>query len=291
MLKSMTGFGRAEELIENYHISVQIKSVNHRFADFNIRLPRYYSFLEDKLRKDAMTAISRGKVEINISIEQKEDTDYEVSLNHAVATSYLKALRSLGELNLPDDVTISTLAKFNDVLNITYKEVDETFIYQIVSAVFQKALNGFMQMRREEGARLEKNLEEHLSSILNEVNAIEARSPETVKEYQQRLTERIMDVLSDTSVDESRILTEAAIYADKVAVDEEIVRLRSHTAAFSAAIKSNQPIGKKLDFIVQEMNREANTIGSKASDLSIAGRVVELKATIEKIREQIQNIE
>ena len=140
----MTGFGRAEELIENYHISVQIKSVNHRFADFNIRLPRYYSFLEDKLRKDAMTAISRGKVEINISIEQKEDTDYEVSLNHAVAASYLKALRSLGELNLPDDVTISTLAKFNDVLNITYKEVDETFIYQIVSTVFQKALNGFV---------------------------------------------------------------------------------------------------------------------------------------------------
>lgn len=291
MLKSMTGFGRAEELIESYYISVQIKSVNHRFADFNFRLPRYYGFLEDKLRKDAINAINRGKVEINISIEQKEAMDYEISLNRPVAVSYLKALRSLNDLELKDDITVSALAKFDDVLNITYKEVDEAHIYEIVSVVFKKALDAFIKMRLEEGARLEKNINGHLDTILDEVTAVEARSPETVKEYQSRLKERISEVLSDTSIDESRILTEAAIYADKVAVDEEVVRLKSHVKAFSDAIKSNKPVGKKLDFIVQEMNREANTIGSKATDISIAGHVVELKSTIEKIREQIQNIE
>lgn len=291
MLKSMTGFGRAEAVVDHYHISVQIKSVNHRFADFSFRIPRYYQFLEDKLRKDALKVISRGKVECNLTIEQKEDTDYEVTPNRTVAVHYLQALRALGELGIPDDITISTLAKFNDVLNISYKEIDENYLYTIVSGVFQQALSGFMQMREDEGNRLSENLKEHLSSIIYEVNAIEARSPETVKEYQARLYQKMLDVLSDTAIDDTRILTEAAIFADKVSVDEEVVRLKSHVAAFKDAMQSSQPIGKKLDFIVQEMNREANTIGSKANDLTIAGHVVELKSTIEKIREQIQNIE
>lgn len=291
MLKSMTGFGRHEELIDGFHIQAQIKSVNHRYSDFTIKSPRYYAFLEDKLRNLAMEDIARGKVEIVLTIDKKENDDKIITLDRSVAQGYIDALRSLTEYGLKDDLTVSALADFQDIFNIEYKEIDEEQITDLASVVFKKAMAEFLEMRRTEGLRLEESLKQHLDSLLDIVTVIEKRSPETLEEYRCRLCNKIEEVLQDKNIDESRILTEVAIFADKVAVDEETVRLRSHVTAFRNAMETDQPIGKKLDFIVQEMNRETNTIGSKANDIEISGLVVEMKSIIEKIREQIQNIE
>ncbi len=291
MLKSMTGFGRHEELIDGFHIQAQIKSVNHRYSDFTIKSPRYYAFLEDKLRNLAMEDIARGKVEILLTIDKKENDDKIITLDHTVAQGYIDALRSLTEYGLKDDLTVSALADFQDIFNIEYKEIDEEQITALASTVFKKAMAEFLEMRRTEGLRLEESLNQHLDSLLDIIATIEKRSPETLEEYRCRLCNKIEEVLADKNIDESRILTEVAIFADKVAVDEETVRLRSHVTAFKNAIETDQPIGKKLDFIVQEMNRETNTIGSKANDIEISALVVEMKSIIEKIREQIQNIE
>ncbi len=291
MLKSMTGFGRAEELIDGYLIKVQLKSVNHRYSDFTIKTPRYYAFLEDKIRNAAMQGISRGKVEILVSLEQKESDDREITLNRPVAEGYIKALKELSGLGVFDDLSISSMVRLNDIFDVEYKEIDEDKITDMTLVVFNKALSAFVEMRTEEGRRLEENLKEHLKDLLKEVDFIEKRSPEFVVEYRDKLRKKLEEILENRAVDESRIITEAAIFADKTSVDEEMVRLKSHVCAFENAMKADEPMGKKLDFIVQEMNREANTTGSKCNNAEIAAHVVELKSIIEKIREQIQNIE
>ncbi|MBO5364430.1 MAG: YicC family protein [Clostridia bacterium] len=291
MLKSMTGFGRCEEVIEGFSVQVQIKSVNHRYSDFTIKTPRRYSFLEEHLRALAMTSIARGKVEVLLSLEREDAGDTSIALDKPVAEGYLNALRELDEYGLKDDLTMSSMIGLHDIFRVKQEELDEELLIRIVTEVFRKALAEFIEMRKAEGARLEENLRQHLAALLDEVSQIEEKSPASVEAYRERLRNRIQEVLADKQVDESRILTEAAIFADKVAVDEETVRLRSHEKAFSAAMKTDQPIGKKLDFIVQEMNRESNTIGSKCNDIAVAEHVVELKSIIEKIREQIQNIE
>lgn len=291
MLRSMTGFGRCEEVIEGFSIQVQIKSVNHRYSDFTIKTPRFYTFLEDKLRTLAMNSIARGKVEILLNLEKQASDDKVITLDRSAAEGYMNALRLLTEYGLKDDLSLSSMTDFHDIFRIEYKETDEAHLSELVAGVFQKALEEFSQMRCTEGARLEESLRQHLSALLHEVEAVEIRSPQCVEAYRQRLRAKLQEVLSETSVDENRILTETALFADKTAVDEETVRLRSHIAAFETAMQTQQPIGKKLDFIVQEMNREANTIGSKGNDMEIAAHVVEMKSIIEKIREQIQNIE
>lgn len=291
MLKSMTGFGRAEQLIEGYLIKIQIKSVNHRYSDFTIKVPRYYSFLEDKIRNAAMQSISRGKVEILVSIEQKESDDKEITLNRTVAEQYVKAIKSLADFEVKDDLSMSAMIGLSDIFDVEYKDIDEEKITELVIAVFDAALKEFVAMREEEGKRLEENINQHLSALLAEVGEIEKKSPACVVEYRDKLRTKLEEILKDRTVDETRVITEAAIFADKISVDEETVRLKSHVCAFKNTMSANEPVGKKLDFIVQEMNREANTTGSKCNDAEVASHVVELKSIIEKIREQIQNIE
>ncbi len=294
MIKSMTGFGRAETVFnETYEVSVQIKAVNHRYADYNIKTPRIYSFLEEHIRSRLAGSISRGKVEVYISISKIEDDNKQVKLNKTLAESYISSLRELSEFGLSDDISMSTLSAFGDIFDIEYKEIDEDAVKSAIDEALGIALDGFIAMRISEGEQLKKSILEHLDSLAEHTDAVEKRSPQTVIEYQERLRKRLNDTLAEigASADESRILTEAAIFADKVAVDEETVRLKSHIKAFKAALEDNTPIGKKLDFIVQEMNRETNTIGSKCNDIELTRHVVEMKSTIEKIREQIQNIE
>lgn len=291
MLRSMTGFGRSEQLIDGYLIKIQIRSVNHRYSDISVNVPRYYAFLEDKIRNAALTAISRGKVEINVNVECKANDDKQITLNKTAAGGYITALRELTQFGVKDDLSVSAMVNLNGIFDVEYKEVDEDKIEELVLTVFDNALSGFIAMRADEGKRLEENLKGHLSDLLGEVEIVEKRSPECVEEYRERLRRKLEKVLVDYSADEGRIITEAAIFADKTAVDEEIVRLRSHVSAFEKTMAADEPVGKKLDFIVQEMNREANTIGSKCSDAETASYVVELKSIIEKIREQIQNIE
>ena len=291
MLKSMTGFGRCETVAEGFEIKIQIKSVNHRYSDFTIKTPRYYTFLEDKLRTLAAQSISRGKVEVILSIAKKESDDKVITLDRPVAEGYINALRGAENLGVEDDLSLSVISRFPDVFRIETKEIDEEQIFRLVSDAFNLALNEFIEMRKTEGARLEEALRQYLSDLLDQVKEIEERSPKCVEEHRERLRTKLMEILEDRSVDEARILTEAAIFADKIAVDEETVRLRSHIKAFGDAMDTEAPIGKKLDLIVEEMNRETNTIGSKANDFEAASHVVEMKSIIEKIREQIQNIE
>lgn len=291
MLKSMTGFGRCDVLLDGYHVQIQIKSVNHRYSDITIKAPRHCAFLEDKLKSLALSSIARGKVDILLSLEQEQADDKIITLEEATAEGYLNALRSLTRYGLTDDLTVSSLAQFHDIFHISYKEADEEKILQVVTHAFEQALTEFMAMRIQEGSNLESSLRQHLVALEQEIAFIEDFSPRCVDTYRDRLRAKLEEVLADTTIDENRILTEAAIFADKTAVDEETVRLRSHIKAFETALASEQPIGKKLDFIVQEMNRETNTIGSKANDLTLASHVVEMKSLIEKIREQIQNIE
>lgn len=291
MLKSMTGFGRCEEVIEGFSISLQMKSVNHRYSDFTIKTPRRYGFLEEPLRTLAMNSIARGKVEILLSLEKENAGDTTVILDEAVAEGYINALRGLKKYRLKDDLKLSSTVSFHDIFRTKQEAVDEELLLKIVTEAFQKALKEFIAMREAEGQRLLGSLKEHLNALLSEVAEIEKHTPEHIEAYRERLRNKIREVLEDKQIDESRILTEAAIFADKIAVDEETVRLRSHVKAFLSAVETDKPIGKKLDFIVQEMNRESNTIGSKCNDITIAEHVVEMKSLIEKIREQIQNIE
>lgn len=294
MIKSMTGFGRAENVIdERYEIKIQLKSVNHRYADFMIKVPRIYAFLEEFVRAKLSKSISRGKVEAYITINKLSGDDKEVKLNEDLAKSYIENLRKMSCYGITDDISISTIAGFNDIFDICYSEIDEEGMIKIISPVLDEALKNFLSMRENEGNRLKDSIISHLESLKTHVLAVEKRSPESLKEYEERLKKRLLDTLGafDISVDEARVLTEVAIFADKTAVDEETVRLKSHINEFSHTLTLDEPIGKKLDFIVQEMNRETNTIGSKANDIELTKHVVEMKSIIEKIREQIQNIE
>ncbi len=292
MIRSMTGFGRAQEIIDGMSISVEIKSVNHRYFDFSSRVPRIYGFLDEKLKTYIQSNISRGKTECYVQIEALEIEDCIVSVNHSLAAGYIAALKEIGErYGLRDDISVSSVAKYHDIFSVHKSEADEERIWSAVKTVTDKALASFVSMREREGERLKDDILSRCDTILSLVSYIEERSPETVKEYNAKLLERMRTVLEDVQVDEQRILTEAAIFADKIAVAEETVRLRSHISQMHEFMESEIAIGRKMDFLIQEFNREANTIGSKAQDTEIAKRVIDIKAEIEKIREQVQNIE
>lgn len=292
MLKSMTGFGRFDGIVDGYHVIVEIKSVNHKYFEFSSRITRGYGFLEEKLMSFTQRRISRGKVDMYVSIDNYEEGDVQVVVNHSLAKGYIAALKELGETNgIGGNISFDSIARYPDVLSVHKAPEDEEKVWNVVSQAADKAIESFINMRALEGQRLFSDVMGRLDKILSIVEKIEVRSPATVKEYREKLENRLKEILQDRSIDDARILTEAAIFADKVAVDEETVRLRSHINQFRKFAESSEAIGRKMDFLVQEMNRETNTIGSKAGDSEIAYMVVDIKAEIEKIREQIQNIE
>ena len=292
MIRSMTGYGRAQEIWEGREITVEIRSVNHRFFEFSSRVPRAYAYLEEKLKSLLQSRSARGKVEAAVTVVTLEGESSDVQINNALAAEYLDALRQMGRtLGIQDDVTVSALARFGDIFVVRRAQEDMDQIWELVRQVAQKALDGFVAMREVEGNRLRADLENRLAAIGTLVGQVEEQSPRTVANYRARLTQKMNEVLGQAGIDEQRILAEAAIFADHIAVDEETVRLRSHLKAFGEIMDSGQAVGRKLDFLVQEMNREANTIGSKGQDVEVARMVVEIKSEIEKIREQIQNIE
>lgn len=292
MLKSMTGYGRREAVTDGKKILVEIKSVNHRYSDYNIKVQRHLGFLEDKIRKHVSSAITRGKVDIYLNVENFETADKEIRLNREIARNYIEVLHELrDEFGLKDDITVSNVARNSDIFQTERVEEDEEQLWNTVKTVLDCALGDFVAMREREGERIEKDLCDRIEYMRTLVTKIDERSPQTVQEYSDRLYEKIKEVLDGRGIDEARILTEVAIYADKVAVNEETVRLTSHFEEFDNIIGSGEPAGRRLDFLIQEINREVNTIGSKASDIEIAKTVVTLKGEIEKLREQIQNIE
>lgn len=292
VLKSMTGYGRCEAIEGGKKILCEIKSVNHRYSDYSIKVPKYYGFLEDRVRKFVSDYISRGKVDIYIGIESFEQADKEIHVNTELAKNYLNALRELrDELGLTDDISVMNLARYPDIFIAEQKEEDEEEIWASVKKVLEPAAKSFAAMREREGERIRCDLEQRVEYMKTIAAKIEERSPETVAEYRSRLYDKLKEILDGKEIDEARILTEAAIFADKVAVNEELVRLASHFDEFYAITASGEPAGRKLDFLIQEINREINTTGSKANDIEIAKLVVELKAETEKLREQIQNIE
>ena len=292
MVRSMTGYGRCEANVDGRDISVEIKSVNHRYFEINTRVTRGYSFLEDKLKKYLQTRISRGKVDVFVTIGASDNEAAEVTVNHSLASGYINALREIAEkYGLPDDITVTSVARYNDIFSVHKQAEDEEKVWNDLLPILDSALSDFISMREAEGERMKADVSNRAETIIGIVGEIEERSPQTVIEYKAKLTERINELLENSTVDEDRIATEAAIFADKIAVDEETVRLRSHFVQMNDILSGGGPIGRKLDFIVQEMNREANTIGSKVTDAQLAHKVVDIKAELEKIREQIQNIE
>ncbi|MBE6790214.1 MAG: YicC family protein [Ruminococcaceae bacterium] len=292
MVKSMTGYGRAVETIGSMTITVEIKSVNHRYFEFNSKVYRQYSFIEDKLKALVNSVVSRGKVDCFVQIENEESEACVVQVNHSLVSGYLNAFKEISEKHgLEPDDTFELLLSKSDIFTIHKAPADEDAIWEAVSQVTKSALDAFVSMRTVEGEKLMNDVLSRADVILENVAFIEERSPETVKERNEKLKKRISELLNDANVDEQRLLTEAAIFADKVAVAEETVRLRSHVDQLRSFFKSEKPIGKEMDFLIQEFNREANTIGSKASDIEISRKVIAIKSEIEKIREQIQNIE
>lgn len=292
MIKSMTGFGRAQETVDGMTVTVELKSVNHRYFEFTAKVPRTYGFLEEKLKSFLNARVSRGKMECYVSIENLEESDMEVVVNPSIAKGYVDALRTLSEtFGLKEDYSAISIAKFPDVLTLRKAPADEEKVWNAVQKVTELAVERFVTMRETEGEKLRADILSKADTILEHVAFVESRSPQTVREYHEKLRQRMEELLENTQVDEQRLLTEAAIFADKVAVDEETVRLRSHISQLREFLNADEPIGRKLDFLVQEMNRESNTIGSKAQDVEIAKRVIAIKAEVEKIREQVQNIE
>ena len=292
MIQSMTGFGRCQKTLGSRDITVEIKAVNHRYLEFSSRLPRSLGFIEDKLKAQVQSRIARGKVEVSVTVAEQKGSASRVTLNEGLALSYLEELRIFARKNgLTDDLTLSDFCRLPDLFTTRMAEVGEDALWRDISETADGALDSFIAMRRREGEKLSADLAAKLYNILTLVEAVERRSPETVEAYRQRLYKKLGELLADRQIDDSRVLTEAALFADKVAVDEETVRLRSHIDQFRHILTLEEPVGRKLDFLVQEMNREANTIGSKAQDAEMARIVVELKSEIEKVREQIQNIE
>lgn len=292
MIKSMTGYGSAKGTSGKLKITVELRSVNNRFLDCSVRIPRVYTALEDVIKARVGKSISRGKVEVLVSVDFSEADDVEISVNESVADAYVAAVRRLSEkYAIPNDLTALSLARMQDVLSVQKAESDMDELGRDVSAILGEAIADFDKMRVREGARLREDVLAHLDEVERLKDLVVERSPKTVGEYREKLLKRMREVLDSASVDESRIVTEAAIFADKTAVDEETVRLTSHISQLRGFMEADGPIGKKADFLVQEFNREANTIGSKGNDVEIARIVVDLKSEIEKIREQIQNIE
>ena len=293
VIKSMTGYGRAREELHKRDITVEVRSVNNRYLDCTVKMPRMYAFAEDAVKQRVQKAISRGKVDVFITVDASAADVAKVAVNRELAAQYATALNELAEVCGPTayKVTPEQLARFPDVLTVTKADEDLETVSADLCQVLDEALAAYNAMRAVEGEKLAEDIGNRLSNIEQYTSQVEARSPETVAEYRQKLTARMQEVLQSTTIDPQRILTEAAIYADKVAVDEETVRLRSHVAQLRTMIVSDEPMGRKMDFLIQEVNRESNTIGSKCNDVAIAQIVVGLKAEVEKMREQVQNVE
>ena len=292
MVLSMTGYGRAHRLLAGRDITVEIKSVNHRYFEYTSRLPRAYSFLDDEIKKRLAAAFSRGEVEVALLVQNAGAKESEIRVNMDTASGYLSALRTMAkELGVQDDVSAATLARFGDIFSQVKPAESEEEAKEAVLSVLEEALGTFLQMRGAEGEKLREDILARLDTVEKLVQEVEQNSAGRVEAYRERLYQRLRTVLEDQNIEEARILQEAAIYADKTAVDEETVRLHSHIRQYRQILDGPSPMGKKLDFLTQELNREVNTIGSKAGDLSITRLVVDMKNEIEKIREQIQNIE
>ncbi len=292
MLKSMTGYGRGEGIVETRHIVFELKSVNHKFFEINPRVTRGYQFLEDRLKTYLHERISRGKVDLFLQIENLGESSVEVEVNHSLAAGYYRALSELQErYSLPDGPSLELLCRYQDIFTVHKAPEEEEAVWRQVLEIAAPTVDSFLRMREAEGERLRADIMEKAGNILSLVDKVEELAPGTVAEYRERLQGRIQELLSDSRFDEQRVLTEVAVFADKVAVDEETVRLRSHFAQLEKLANSDGPAGRKIDFLVQEMNREANTIGSKSQNTEIAYLVVDIKSEIEKIREQVQNIE
>ncbi len=292
MTRSMTGFGRGEYKSEKQDFLIEIKTVNHRYSDLFLKLPRQLSFLEDKVRETISKSISRGKIDVYVSYDEHGDDSRSVQIDVPLAKAYIKSIETLRDnFNLRDDISVSLVARFPDVLKIEKTEVDEDETWQGFKKALDAALESLVKMREVEGEGLKKDMVERASYIKSIVKIIEDYSPQVVRDYKQKLENRLKELLDQQVVDESRIAMEVAIFADRCSINEELVRLNSHIKQFKQTLDMDQPVGRKLDFLVQEMNREINTIGSKANDIEIAKHVVEIKSEIEKIREQVQNIE
>ena len=293
MIKSMTGYGRARQELHKREITVEVRAVNNRYLDCGVKMPRMYAFAEDAVKQCVQKAVSRGKVDVFITVDASAADVAKVTVNRELAAQYAAALKELAEVCGPTSykVTPEVLARFPDVLTVTKADEDLDVVSGDLCAVLEEALEAFNTMRATEGAKLAEDIGNRLDNILAYTARVEERSPETVAEYRRKLTARMQEVLQSAAVDDQRILTEAAIYADKVAVDEETVRLRSHVSQLRAMLESDEPMGRKMDFLIQEVNRESNTIGSKCSDVEIAQVAVGLKAEVEKMREQVQNVE
>lgn len=292
MIKSMTGYGRAVQSVGDREFTVELRAVNNRYLDCNVKLPRALAFAEDSVKQRIKAQVARGKVDVFISATAPTNAQVQVSLNRPVLEGYLQAMRDMvREYGVQDDISTGVLARLPEIFQVEKPEEDEDALLKNLLQVVDQALEAFNAMRQTEGASLAQDLQSRRQTILRLVEQVEAGSPKTVSEYQARLENKMREVLESTAIDEARILQEAAIYADRIAVDEETVRLRSHLTQMGDMLTAGGAIGRKLDFLLQEMNREANTIGSKCSDLALTQTVVEIKAELEKIREQTQNIE
>ena len=292
LIKSMTGYGRAVETVNGREFTVELRSVNNRYLDCTVKLPRSLSFAEEAVKQAVKASVSRGKVDVFVTVKSETADDTRISLNTSVVEGYLAAMRQMVEnYGVKDDISVSTLSRMNDVFTVEKPQVDEEQLQADLMRVVEQALSGYDAMRCSEGAALDADLRSRGETILSLVSLVEEGNGQTVIDYRTRLENKLKEVLANTAIDESRILTEAAIFADKVAVDEETVRLRSHLQQMNTMLSGGGAVGRKLDFLLQEMNREANTIGSKCTDVRLARIVVDIKAELEKIREQTQNIE
>lgn len=292
MIKSMTGYGSAKGTVEGIEVCVELKSVNNKFLDTSVRLPRNFLFAEESIKAAVTRHITRGKVDVFVTVDTSMADDMVVKVNEPLLKGYIDALERISkEHNLPNDISTMSVSRFPDVLNVEKKELDADAVAEGISDIAEQALSDFDAMRIREGVKLREDVLKKLDNIERFVGIIEKESPKTVAEYREKLTQKLNEVLETAGIDETRIITEAAIFADKVAVDEETVRLRSHMAQLRTMLDGGSPIGRKIDFLLQEFNREANTTGSKCQNADIAHVVVDLKSEIEKIREQIQNIE
>lgn len=292
MLRSMTGYGRGEGMVDGWHIVFEIKSVNHKFFEFNSRVTRGYLFLEDKLKSYVQERIARGKVDVYLQIENLGETGAQVEVNHSLAASYYSALLELKEhCQLSDQPSLALLSRYPDVFTLHKAAEDEEAVWRAVLQLAGPAVDSLLRMRQAEGERLQSDIMKKADAVMQLVSKVEELAPETVHQYRERLLGKIRDLLDSNRFDEQRVLTEVAVFADKVAVDEETVRLRSHFAQLGKLMETGEPVGRKIDFLVQEMNREANTIGSKSQNPAISYLVVDIKSEIEKIREQVQNVE
>jgi uncharacterized protein (TIGR00255 family) len=292
MVYSMTGYGKGNRILNGKDITVEVKSVNHRYFEYSGRMSRHFMFMDDRIKREIQSKISRGKIEMSLTVRNVDSSDTKVERDVPLARSYYEALESIRSgLGLINDIDVARIAGFDGVLVRVKNEEDTEQLWQDVRTVLGDALDEFVSMRAVEGAKLREDVLEKLANLERMVLAVEEKAPERVTAYRERLYAKLKEVLEDRQIDDARIVTEAAVFADKVAVDEETTRLHSHIAQFRTILDAKEPRGKKLDFLIQEVNRETNTIGSKSNDLTVTGLVVDMKSEIEKIREQIQNIE